>query len=133
MSHPPKAFFFDGQVFDAHRFVSDLIRGAKQRVVLFDNYVDDTTLALLDKRAEGVKAVIYTKKVTSSLNTDMQKHDTQYPPIEVHEFAQAHDRFLCIDDTVFHIGASLKDLGKKWFAFSRMEISAGMLLRKMKE
>ena len=128
---PAQGIFFDGQVFDAHRFVSDLIRSAKQRVVLFDNYVDDTTLALLDKRAEGVKAVIYTKKVTSSLNTDMQKHDTQYPPIEVHEFAQAHDRFLCIDDTVYHIGASLKDLGKKWFAFSRMEISAEQLLSKI--
>ena len=130
---PSQGIFFDGQVFDAHRFVSDLIRGAKQRVVLFDNFVDDTTLALLDKRAEGVEAVIYTKKVTPSLSTDMLKHDTQYPPIEVHEFSQAHDRFLCIDDTVYHIGASLKDLGKKWFAFSRMEIPAGALLGKMQE
>lgn len=130
---PSQGIFFDGQVFDAHRFVSDLIRGAKQRVVLFDNFVDDTTLALLDKRADGVEAVIYTKKVTPSLSTDMLKHDTQYPPIEVHEFSQAHDRFLCIDDTVYHIGASLKDLGKKWFAFSRMEIPAGALLGKMQE
>lgn len=130
---PSQGIFFDGQVFDAHRFVSDLIRGAKQRVVLFDNFVDDTTLALLDKRADGVEAVIYTKKVTPSLSTDMLKHDTQYPPIEVHEFSQAHDRFLCIDDTVYHIGASLKDLGMKWFAFSRMEIPAGALLGKMQE
>ena len=130
---PSQGIFFDGQVFDAHRFVSDLIRGAKQRVVLFDNFVDDTTLALLDKRADGVEAVIYTKKVTASLSTDMRKHDTQYPPIEVHEFSQAHDRFLCIDDTVYHIGASLKDLGMKWFAFSRMEIPAGALLGKMQE
>lgn len=102
-------------------------------MVLFDNFVDDTTLALLDKRADGVEAVIYTKKVTPSLSTDMLKHDTQYPPIEVHEFSQAHDRFLCIDDTVYHIGASLKDLGMKWFAFSRMEIPAGALWGKMQE
>lgn len=130
---PSQGIFFDGQIFDAHRFVSDLIRSAKQRIVLFDNYVDDTTLALLDKRTDGVEAIIYTKKVTSILSADMLKHDKQYPPIEVHEFAQAHDRFLCIDDTVYHIGASLKDLGKKWFAFSRMEIPASTLLGKMKE
>lgn len=130
---PSQGIFFDGQVFDAHRFVSDLIRGAKRCVVLFDNYVDDTTLAMLDKRVDGVKAIIYTRSVTPSLRTDVLKHDTQYPPIEVHEFAQAHDRFLCIDDTVYHIGASLKDLGKKWFAFSRMEIPAGTLLGKMQE
>ena len=130
---PSQGIFFDGQVFDAHRFVSDLIRSAQRRVVLFDNYIDDTTLALLDKRADGVETAIYTKKVTSNLSADILKHDTQYPPIEVHEFAQAHDRFLCIDDTVYHIGASLKDLGKKWFAFSRMEIPASTLLGKMKE
>jgi len=130
---PSQGIFFDGQVFDAHRFVSDLIRSAKRRIILFDNYVNDTTLALLDKRAEGVEAVIYTKKVTSTFNSDVLKHDTQYPPIEVHEFAQAHDRFLCIDDTVYHIGASLKDLGKKWFAFSRMEIQTDKLLGKMNE
>lgn len=128
---PSQGIFFNGQVFDAHRFVSDLIRSAKQRIVLFDNYVDDTTLALLDKRADGVEAVIYTKKVTSTFSADMLKHDSQYPPIEVHEFAQAHDRFLCIDDSVFHIGASLKDLGKKWFAFSQMEIPTDTLLSKM--
>ena len=128
-----QGIFFDGQVFDAHRFVSDLIRSAKRRVILFDNYVDDTTLALLDKRAEGVEAVIYTKKVTSTFSADMLKHGMQYPPIEVHEFAQAHDRFLCIDDIVYHIGASLKDLGKKWFAISRMEIPASVLSEKMKE
>ncbi len=91
---PSQGIFFDGQIFDAHRFVSDLIRGAKQRVVLFDNYVDDTTLAMLDKRVDGVKAIIYKSSVTPSLRTDVLKHDTQYPPIEVHEFAQAHDRFL---------------------------------------
>lgn len=130
---PAQGIFFDGQIFDAHRFVSDLIRSAKRRMVLFDNYVDDTTLALLDKRTDGVEAVIYTKKVTSNLSADVLKHDMQYPPIEVHEFAQAHDRFLCIDDTVYHIGASLKDLGKKWFAFSRMEIQTSALLEKMKE
>ena len=105
---PSQGIFFDGQVFDAHRFVSDLIRSAKQRVVLFDNYVDDTTLAMLDKRVDGVKAIIYTRSVTPSLSTDMLKHDTQYPPIEVHEFSQAHDRFLCIDDTVYHMGLRSK-------------------------
>lgn len=133
LAAPSQGIFFDGQVFDALRFVSDLIRSAKQRVILFDNYVNDATLALLDKRADEVEAVIYTKNVTSNLSTDMLKHDTQYSPIEVHEFAHAHDRFLCIDDTVYHIGASLKDLGKKWFAFSRMEITASMLLDKVKK
>lgn len=131
LAAPSQGIFFDGQVFDALRFVSDLIRSAKQRVILFDNYVNDATLALLDKRADEVEAVIYTKNVTSNLSTDMLKHDTQYSPIEVHEFAHAHHRFLCIDDTVYHIGASLKDLGKKWFAFSRMEITASMLLDKV--
>ncbi len=133
LAAPSQGIFFDGQVFDALRFVSDLIRSAKQRVILFDNYVNDATLALLDKRADEVEAVIYTKNVTSNLSTDMLKHDTQYSPIEVHEFAHAHDRFLCIDDTVYHIGASLKDLGMKWFAFSRMEIPAGALWGKMQE
>ena len=125
---PRQGIFFDGQVFDAHRFVSDLVRTAKQRVVLFDNYVDDTTLAVLDKRQEGVAAVIYTRKVTPALRADLRKHDEQYAPIEVREFSHAHDRFLCIDDIVYHLGASLKDLGRKWFAFSRMEVATERLL-----
>ncbi len=125
---PRQGIFFDGQVFDAHRFVSDLVRTAKQRVVLFDNYVDDTTLAVLDKRQEGVTAVIYTRKITPALGADLRKHDEQYAPIEVREFSHAHDRFLCIDDIVYHLGASLKDLGRKWFAFSRMEVATERLL-----
>ncbi len=125
---PRQGIFFDGQVFDAHRFVSELVRTAKQRVVLFDNYVDDTTLAVLDKRQEGVAAVIYTRKVTPALRADLRKHDEQYAPIEVREFSHAHDRFLCIDDIVYHLGASLKDLGRKWFAFSRMEVTTERLL-----
>ena len=125
---PRQGIFFDGQVFDAHRFVSDLVRTAKQRVVLFDNYVDDTTLAVLDKRQEGVVAVIYTRKITPALGADLRKHDEQYAPIEVREFSHAHDRFLCIDDIVYHLGASLKDLGRKWFAFSRMEVATERLL-----
>ncbi len=125
---PRQGIFFDGQVFDAHRFVSDLVRTAKQRVVLFDNYVDDTTLAVLDKRQEGVTAVIYTRKITPALGADLRKHDEQYAPIEVREFSHAHDRFLCIDDIVYHLGASLKDLGRKWFAFSRTEVTTERLL-----
>ena len=125
---PRQGIFFDGQVFDAHRFVSDLVRTAKQRVVLFDNYVDDTTLAVLDKRQEGVTAVIYTRKVTPALRADLRKHDEQYAPIKVREFSHAHDRFLCIDGIVYHLGASLKDLGRKWFAFSRMEVTTERLL-----
>ncbi len=125
---PRQGIFFDGQVFDAHRFVSELVRTAKQRVVLFDNYVDDTTLAVLDKRQEGVTAVIYTRKITPALGADLRKHDEQYAPIEVREFSHAHDRFLCIDDIAYHLGASLKDLGRKWFAFSRMEVATERLL-----
>lgn len=126
-----QGIFFDGQIFDAYTFVSDLIRSAKKRVVLFDNYVDDSVLAMLDKRANGVNAQIYTRTLTQQLALDLQRHNAQYSPIAIDEFQNAHDRFLCIDDTVYHIGASLKDLGKKWFAFSRMEVDTDMLLQKM--
>ena len=126
---PAQGIFYDGQIFDALRFVSDLIRSAKHRVLLLDNYVDDTTLALLDKRTDGVEATIYTRNITQSFQSDVKKHNAQYPPIAVYEFSSSHDRFLCVDDVVYHIGASLKDLGKKWFAFSRMEISTTLLLR----
>ena len=98
---------------------------------MFDNYVDDSVLAMLDKRANGVNAQIYTRTLTPQLTLDLQRHNTQYSPIAINEFQNAHDRFLCIDDTVYHIGASLKDLGKKWFAFGRMEIDTNMLLQKM--
>ena len=128
---PVEGIFFDGQIFDAYTFVSDLVRSAKSRIILFDNYVDDTVLTLLDKRADGVSAQIYTRSITQQLALDLQRHNAQYKPIAIDEFPNAHDRFLCIDDTVYHIGASLKDLGKKWFAFSRMEIGAERLREKM--
>ena len=125
---PVEGIFYDGQIFDAYTFVSDLVRSAKKRIVLFDNYVDDTVLTMLDKRGENVSAIIITKAVSSKLELDLAKHNAQYRPIEVMEFDKVHDRFLCIDSTVYHIGASLKDLGKKWFAFSRMEMKAEGLL-----
>ena len=103
---------------------SDLVRSAMERIVLFDNYVDDTVLTMLDKRGENVSATIYTKAVSAQLELDLAKHNAQYRPIEIKAFDRVHDRFLCIDSTVYHIGASLKDLGKKWFAFSRMEMKA---------
>ena len=125
---PVEGIFYDGQIFDAYTFVSDLVRSAKKRIVLFDNYVDDTVLTMLDKRGENVSAIIITKAVSSKLELDLAKHNAQYRPIEVMEFDKVHDRFLCIDSTVYHIGASLKDLGKKWFAFSQMEVKAEELL-----
>ena len=126
-----EGIFFDGQIFDAYTFVSDLVRSAKSRIILFDNYVDDTVLTLLDKRADGVSAQIYTRNITQQLTLDLQRHNAQYHPIAIDAFQNAHDRFLCIDDTVYHLGASLKDLGKKWFAFSRMEIGTEALREKM--
>jgi len=125
---PVEGIFYDGQIFDAYTFVSDLVRSAKERIVLFDNYLDDTVLTMLDKRGENVSAIIITKAVSSKLELDLAKHNTQYRPIEIKKFDKVHDRFLCIDSTVYHIGASLKDLGKKWFAFSKMEMEAEGLL-----
>lgn len=118
---PMQGVFYDGQVFDAYRFVSDLMRKAKRSIVLIDNYVDETVLTLLDKRTSGVSATIYTQQINAQLQLDINRHNTQYPAIEVNIFKRSHDRFLCIDDYVYHIGASIKDLGKKWFAFSKME------------
>lgn len=128
---PVEGIFFEGQVFDAHAFVSNLIRSAKKNIVLIDNYLDDTVLKLLDKRAPNVKATAYTRQISPALQTNINLHNAQYEPIDVQVFADSHDRFLMIDDTVYHIGASLKDLGKKWFAFSKMEISSTTLLSKM--
>ena len=129
---PVEGIFFDGQIFDAYRFVSDLIRKAKKSVVLIDNYVDDTVLSLLDKRQKGVRAIIYTKSVSEQLQLDITRHNEQYATIEVKQFNKAHDRFLLIDDEVYHIGASIKDLGKKWFAFTLMhDIKASELINKM--
>lgn len=129
-----QGIFYDGQVFDAYRFVSDLIRKAKQSIVLIDNYVDDTVLTLLDKRSEGVSATIYTQRVSSQFQLDVDRHNSQYPLIEIKRFNKAHDRFLLIDNEVYHIGASIKDLGKKWFGFTLMrEITATELIKKIKD
>ncbi len=126
---PKQGIFFDGQVFDAYHFVCDFVRAAKDRIVLFDNYIDDSVLILLDKRNENVSATIYTKNITPQLALEIQRHNAQYAPIDILELNKVHDRFLCIDDTVYHIGASLKDLGKKWFAFAKMEIQTRQLVR----
>lgn len=131
---PMQGIFYDGQVFDAYRFVSDLIRKAKQSIVLIDNYVDDTVLTLLDKRSEGVSATIYTQRVSSQFQLDVDRHNSQYPLIEIKRFNKAHDRFLLIDNEVYHIGASIKDLGKKWFGFTLMrDITANELIKKIKD
>lgn len=128
--HSEKGIFYDGQVFDAYAFVSDIIRTAKNSIILLDNYADDTVLTLLGKRSEDVTATIYTRNISNQLRLDVQRYNSQYPRIEIEIFSDAHDRFLIIDDTeLYHIGASLKDLGKKWFAFSRMDIEAGRMLQ----
>ena len=130
---PQQGIFFDGQVFDAYCFVSDLIKKAKQSIILIDNYVDDSVLSLLDKRESNVSAKIYTQNISSQLKLDINKHNSQYPLIEVNQFNKAHDRFLLIDDEIYHIGASIKDLGKKWFAFTLMrDITAKELIKKIK-
>ncbi|MBE6250643.1 MAG: ORF6N domain-containing protein [Bacteroidales bacterium] len=118
---PVQGIFFDGQVYDAYVFVAGLVRKAAKRIVLIDNYIDETVLTLLDKRASGVEAVIYTGRISQQLQLDIDKHNAQYPPINVRTFNKAHDRFLIIDDEVYLVGASIKDLGKKWFGFTLME------------
>ena len=119
---PKQGVFYNGQVYDAYTFVSDLIKSAKKRIFLIDNYVDETVLTLLDKREEGVSAIIYTQQISRHFQLDIDRHNAQYAPICVETFRLSHDRFLCIDDDVYHIGASIKDLGKKWFGFSKMDI-----------
>ncbi|WP_341326604.1 ORF6N domain-containing protein [Methylotuvimicrobium sp. KM2] len=121
---PEQGIFFDGQIFDAYAFVCDLIRSAKQRIILIDNYLDESVLLLLAKRKAGVSVQLLTKNISRQLAQDIAKFNAQYPAIEVQEFKLAHDRFLIIDDDICHIGASLKDLGKKWFAFSKMQMRA---------
>jgi len=132
-SLPPKqGIFFDGQVFDAYTFVADIIRSAHTSIILIDNYIDDTVLTLLSKRSDKVQATIFTQQISKQLQLDIQKHNAQYPEIEVKTNTQSHDRFLILDSkTVYHIGASLKDLGKKWFAFSKLEIDAEIILSKL--
>ena len=128
---PQQGIFYDGQIFDAYTFINDRIREATTRIILIDNYIDDSVLTILSKRADKVAATIYTKKPSAQLQLDIQKHNAQYPPISVVEFDRSHDRFLCIDETVYHLGASIKDLGKKWFAFNRMEMPTTELLQKI--
>ena len=128
--HSEKGIFYDGQIFDAYTFISDIIRSAKISIILIDNYVDDTVLTLLGKRGQSVTATIYTKNISNQLQLDLQRYNSQYPSIDLHTFAQAHDRFIIIDGTeLYNIGASLKDLGKKWFAFSRMDIEVAKMLQ----
>ena len=128
---PHQGIFYDGQIFDAYTFINDRIREATTRIILIDNYIDDSVLTILSKRADKVTATIYTKKPSAQLQLDIQKHNAQYPPIDIVTFDRSHDRFLCIDETVYHLGASIKDLGKKWFAFNRMEMPTTELLQKM--
>jgi hypothetical protein len=132
---PPKeGIFYDGQIFDAYLFVSDIIKSATTSIVLIDNYVDESVLLLMSKRNTNVEATIYTANVSAQLKLDLKKFNAQYPEVEIRTYTNSHDRFLVIDNTiVYHIGASLKDLGKKWFAFSKIELDALEILSKLKE
>ena len=126
---PSEGIFYDGQIFDAYAFVANLIKSAKKSIILIDNYVDETVLVLLSKRSDKVSAMIYTKNISKQLGLALKKHNEQYPSIEIKEFTKSHDRFLIIDEkTIYHIGASLKDLGNKWFAFSRIKLNAKDLI-----
>jgi len=126
---PVEGIFFDGQIFDAYKFATDLIKSAKCSLVLIDNYVDESVLLMLSKRNIGVSATIYTQRITQQLQLDLDRHNSQYPPIDIRTYRDSHDRFLIIDNTeVYHIGASLKDLGKKMFAFSKLELPAHTII-----
>ena len=118
---PVEGVFFDGQIYDAYELACRLVKSAKKRIVLIDNFIDESVLTLLDKRAEGVTATIYTRQLSAQLQLDIQRHDAQYAPIPVHVFTRSHDRFILLDDEVYHVGASLKDLGKRWFAIMKMQ------------
>jgi hypothetical protein len=131
---PQKGIFFEGQIFDAYMFISNIIRSAKNSIILFDNYIDDSILTQLDKRDKTVSAVIYTQQVDKKLQLDILKHNSQYPPIEIKVIKTIHDRFLMIDEIeVYHIGASLKDAGKKWFAFSKLTDFAPEILNRLRQ
>lgn len=134
-SLPPKeGIFYEGQIFDAYIFASNLIKSAKKSILIIDNYIDDSVLTLLSKRSKGVSVEIYTQHLSKVLKQDIEKHNTQYEPITVNKFSKSHDRFLVIDNKdIYLIGASLKDLGKKWFAFSKLTIDVDYLLMKLKE
>jgi hypothetical protein len=130
---PKQGIFFDGQIYDAYSFVADLIRSADRRIILIDNYIDDTVLTLLDKRKDNIEATIYTSSnISKKTILDLKKHNAQYGHINIHTFGKSHDRFLIIDDNVYLIGASIKDLGKKWFGFTLMEcISAEEIIKRL--
>ena len=129
---PVEGIFFDGQIYDAYEFICGLIKSANVRIILIDNYVDDTVLTMMDKREKGVSAKVYTKQISEQLRLDITKHNAQYPVIDVKQFAKSHDRFLIIDNRVYLVGASLKDLGKKWFAVSLMsETDPDLLLSRL--
>lgn len=128
---PSQGIFFDGQIYDAYAFVSELIKSAKSSITLFDNYIDDTVLTMLSKN-QNVQITLFSKTISKQLSLDVQKYNAQYKPIELKKFDLSHDRFLLIDDTVYHIGASLKDLGKKWFAFSKMEKESFEIMGRVK-
>ncbi len=131
---PHEGIFYDGQIFDAYAFVANIIKSAQKSITLIDNYVDETVLLLLSKRNLNVSAVVYTKTISQQLQLDLQKHNAQYPPIEIKPFSKSHDRFLIIDNTIlYHIGASLKDLGKKWFAFSKLDIEITTIITNCNE
>lgn len=128
-SLPPKeGVFFNGQIFDAHEFICRLIKSAEKRIILIDNYVDESVLVQLDNRNAGVSALIYTGEISRTFRQSVNRHNRQYAPVEVKTAGRIHDRFLIIDDTLYHIGASIKDLGKKLFAFSQMETSPDVIL-----
>lgn len=122
---PTEGIFFDGQIFDAYAFVADLIRKAKRRIVVIDSYIDDSVLVQLSKRNTGVTVDIYDGRISDQLRQDVERHNRQYPGVTLHAYNKAHDRFLIIDEEVYHIGHSLKDLGKKLFAFSKMDVMTG--------
>ena len=129
---PRQGIFFDGQIFDAYQFVSDLIRTARKSIIVIDNYIDDGVLVLLSKANKKVQITILTKTISQQLSLDVKKYNEQYPAIMIKEFYNSHDRFLIIDGkTVYHFGASLKDLGKKWFAFSKFDKEAFKLLERL--
>ena len=122
---PTEGIFFDGQIFDAYAFIADLIRKAKRRIVVIDSYIDDSVLVQLSKRNPGVTVDIYDGRISDQLRQDVERHNRQYPGVTLHAYNKAHDRFLIIDEEVYHIGHSLKDLGKKLFAFSKMDVMTG--------
>lgn len=129
---PVEGIFFDGQLFDAYKFAADLIKSARKSIILIDNYVDESVLMLLTKRDVNVAATIYTAQISKQLTLDLQRHNAQYEPITIKQFKQSHDRFLLIDEKdIYHIGASLKDLGKKWFAFSKLNLDMNDIMRKI--